>query len=101
MHYLLFYQVSPDYLQRRQEFRDAHLTLAWEAHEKGELLLGGALTDPVDTAVLLFNCESPEIIKQFVQADPYVQNGLVTSWTIREWKTVVGKEAASPIKPVI
>ena len=101
MHYLLIYQVSSDYLQRREEFRNQHLTLAWAAHEKGELILGGALTDPVDSAVLFFNCSSPEAIKRFVEADPYVQNGLVVEWSIREWMTVVGDDAASPVRPSI
>ena len=54
MHYLLIYDVSDDYLERRAAFRAEHLALAWAAHERGELLLGGALADPVDGAVLLF-----------------------------------------------
>ena len=38
------YDLAPDYMERRGQFRDAHLTMAWAAHGKGELLLGGALT---------------------------------------------------------
>ncbi|HWT66472.1 MAG TPA: YciI-like protein, partial [Terracidiphilus sp.] len=77
MHYLLIYEASEDYLGRRGEFRGAHLKLAWEAVERGELLLAGALADPVDGAVLLFKGESPEVAEKFVRADPYVANGLV------------------------
>jgi len=99
MHYLLFYEVSEDYLARRGAFREAHLRLAWAAHEKGELLLGGALADPVDTAVLLFKGDTPEVAERFAQADPYVKNGLVTSWRVRPWNTVVGAEAAAPVRP--
>ena len=36
MHYLLFYDLSPDYLERRGEFRAEHLGLAWEAQARGE-----------------------------------------------------------------
>ena len=43
MHYLLFYEVIEDYAERRGEFREEHLTLAWQAHARGELILGGAL----------------------------------------------------------
>jgi uncharacterized protein len=100
MHYLLFYDLAPDYLQRRQEFRAHHLTLAWKAHEAGELVLAGALTDPVDEAILLFQAQSPEVVKHFVDSDPYVKNGLVKKWRIREWTTAVGKDASSPVKPV-
>lgn len=91
MHYLLFYELVPDYLQRRAEFRDEHLTLAWRAHDQGELLLGGALGDPVDGAILLFKGESPRVAEQFAKNDPYVLNGLVTSWRVRAWTTVAGQ----------
>lgn len=50
------------------------------AHERCELVLGGALADPVDGAALLFRGSSPEVAEEFAQADPYVRNGLVTTW---------------------
>lgn len=99
MHYLLFYQVAPDYLERRALYRDEHLALAWQFHDRGELVLGGALMDPVDSAVILFKGDSPEVAERFVQADPYVKNGLVLSWQVRPWMTVVGTEAAAQVIP--
>ena len=99
MHYFLFYDVSPDYLARRKEFRDEHLALAWQFAARGELLLGGALSDPVDAAVLLFRGDSPEVVERFVRDDPYVAHGLVLSWRIRGWTTVVGDLAESPVRP--
>ena len=57
---------------------------------RGELVLGGALADPVDGAVILFKDDSPAAAEAFVAADPYVQNGLVTRWRVRPWTTVVG-----------
>jgi hypothetical protein len=99
MHYLLFYDVSPEYLARRAEFRTEHLTLAWQAQARGELVLGGALADPVDGAVLLFKGESADVVNRFVAADPYVKNGLVTRWRVRPWTTVVGEDATSPVRP--
>ena len=38
MHFVLTYQVSDDYLSRRPQYRDEHLTLAWAAQERGELI---------------------------------------------------------------
>jgi len=99
MHYLLFYNVSSDYLSRRAEFRKEHLQLAWQAHERGELILGGALADPVDCSLLLFNVASPDVIERFVAADPYMKNGLIASYRIRPWTTVVGDLAANPVRP--
>jgi len=99
VHYLLIYDLAPDYLSKRPAFRGAHLKLAWEAHERGELVLGGALTDPVDNAVLLFKGDSPAAAERFAAADPYVKNGLVKSWRVRPWTTVVGKDASTPVRP--
>jgi uncharacterized protein YciI len=97
MHYLLFYDVIDDYAERRLPFRTAHLKFARKAVERGELVLGGALADPVDGAVLLFRGSSPEVAERFAKADPYVTNGLVTRWYVREWTTVVGPEAEIPL----
>jgi len=98
MHYLLFYEVSDDYLERRGAYRAEHLALAREAAERGELVLGGALTDPVDEAIILFRGTSPAVAERFVAADPYVKNGLVKSWRVREWTTVIGPGAEAPVK---
>ncbi len=96
MHFLLFYDVVPDYLTRRRALREEHLTLAREAVARGELLLGGALADPADGAVLLFRGDSPRVAERFAEADPYVRQGLVTAWRVREWTTVVGNLAEDP-----
>lgn len=93
-HFLLFYDTAPDYLDRRPAFRADHLAHAKAAVARGELVLGGALADPPDRAVLLFRAESESVVRDFAAKDPYVLNGLVTAWTVREWTTVVGAEAA-------
>ncbi|WP_087686608.1 YciI-like protein [Pandoraea sp. PE-S2R-1] len=98
MHYLLTYELVDDYLDRRADYRDAHLALAWQAVDRGDLLLAGALEDPVDTAALLFEGESAASAEAFANADPYVRNGLVKSWCVRPWKTVVGKMASTPVR---
>ncbi|HUA24142.1 MAG TPA: YciI-like protein [Steroidobacteraceae bacterium] len=98
-HFLLFYEAAADYLARRAEFRSAHLTKAWAASQRGELLLGGALADPVDGAVLLFKAESKRVAEEFARADPYVTSGLVRRWYVREWTTVAGEEAMTPVYP--
>lgn len=99
MHYLLFYEVGEDYVTRREQFRDAHLQKAWQASERGELVLGGALADPVNGAVLLFQGDSPAVAEKFARADPYVTSGTVKRWYVREWTTVAGEAAAKPVRP--
>lgn len=98
-HYLLFYSYCGDYLERRSAFRDMHLRHAWEAQKRGLLILGGALSDPIDAGLVFFEAESAKAVEDFARADPYVLNGLVESWRIREWLTVVGVSAQSPLRP--
>ena len=97
MHYLLFYDVTADYAQRRVPLRAVHLAHARKAVARGELILGGALANPVDGAVLLFRGSSPAAAEAFAESDPYVQQGLVTKWRVREWTTVVGPGAEVPL----
>jgi uncharacterized protein YciI len=87
-HHLLAYDLAPEYLERRPAFRDAHLALAWAAADQGKLLLGGAVGDPIESALLLFT-----------EADPYVAEGLVRSWRVLPWATVIGAEASTPVRP--
>jgi len=98
-HFLLFYEGAPDYLDRRPQYRSAHLTYAWEAADRGELLIGGALADPVDGAVQLFVGDDKSVAEEFARADPYVVNGLVARWHAREWTSVVGELSANPVFP--
>jgi uncharacterized protein YciI len=62
------------------------------AYRDGSLLLAGALK-PADGALLVFRTPDAHYVEQFARRDPYVVNGLVTSWKVREWAVVVGEEA--------
>ena len=99
MHYLLFYETRADYVARRSIFRQEHLEKAWQSHQRGELILAGAFANPIDGAVLLFKGESAKIAEEFARNDPYVIHGLVQRWYVREWTTVAGDGAATPIRP--
>jgi uncharacterized protein YciI len=68
VHYLLFYDVVDNYAEKRAAFRKDHI-----AHAKAA------------------------VAESFAKADPYVANGLVTTWRVREWITVVGKDAEVPL----
>jgi uncharacterized protein YciI len=96
-HFLLTYTLAPDYLARRPEFREAHLGLAWAASACGELVLGGAV-DGGEQALLLFAGEDAGAAEAFARSDPYVANGLVLDWRVREWLTVVGEDASNPVQ---
>ncbi len=93
MHYLLIYDAVENYEEARKPFRAAHLGYAREAEARGELVLAGALANPVDGAVFLFRGVSPAAAERFAKSDPYVTNGLITAWRVRDWTTVVGEDA--------
>jgi len=99
VHYLLFYDVVDNYVERRAPLRAAHLTLARAAADRGELVLAGGLANPADGSVLLFKGDSPAAAEAFARADPYVVNGVVTKWRVREWTTVVGPLAEVALPP--
>ncbi|HAQ18553.1 MAG TPA: hypothetical protein DCR40_04875 [Prolixibacteraceae bacterium] len=92
MYYILFYKTVENYIERRAPFREEHLNLAQQAHQIGSLILGGALADPADGALLVFKGDSPKVAEDFVNRDPYVKNGLITEWHVRTWNVVVGNE---------
>jgi uncharacterized protein len=86
----LIYDLADDYLERRGPLRDEHLRLIHAAHDRGELALAGALSDPYDQAWLVWSTTDTAVIEQFTAADPYVAHGLVADWRIRTWNVVVG-----------
>jgi len=90
MYFVLFYDYVENVIERRAPHREAHLSQVQEYVERGELVLGGAFANPADGAAIVFKVEEPAKIEAFVKRDPYVLNGLVTAWRIREWTVVVG-----------
>ena len=96
MYWLLLYEVVDDYLERRAAFRADHLALASEAFDRGVLMMAGALADPADGAVLVFEGDDESSAVAFAERDPYVRNGLVTSWHVRQWTVVIGPGIPPP-----
>jgi uncharacterized protein YciI len=90
MYHMLLYDVVENFIERRAVFREAHLKLVQAAHGRGELIMAGALVDPVDGAALVFEAEDRSVAERFAQNDPYVKGGLVKAWKVRTWSVVVG-----------
>jgi uncharacterized protein YciI len=89
-YFALIYYVVDDYVSRRGAYREEHLRLARAAHQRGELLLAGAFTEPADRALLVFRAADRSVVEEFARNDPYVTSGLVTRWEIRPWAVVIG-----------
>lgn len=89
-YYLLINYLSDDYLEKRVAWRNEHLALAESFFLQGHILMAGALAEPANQSVLVFKVENPSIIESFIQADPYVREGLVLRHEIRVWNVVIG-----------
>jgi uncharacterized protein YciI len=90
-YFALTYDVVDDFANKRTPFRPAHLKEVREAHARGELIMAGALAEPAG-ALLVFRAADKAVAENFARADPYVTEGLVTSWKVRPWTVVVGQD---------
>jgi uncharacterized protein YciI len=89
-YFALFYDVVDDFVARRDPFRSEHLRLAAESHQRGEIVMAGALAEP-PAALLIFHSADKSSAESFARNDPYVVNGLVKKWSVRPWNVVVGQ----------
>ena len=89
-HFILFYKTVDDFIELRKPHRSVHLAHVQSAHQNGQLIMGGALKHPANEAILIFKVEQASVVEAFAQEDPYVINGLVKQWSVREWNVVIG-----------
>ena len=84
----LHYTYVDNMLEKRQPHRAAHLAYASKKNSQGDVIMGGALSNPVDAGIII--CRSVAAAEAFAASDPYVINGLVTEFQVREYNVVVG-----------
>ncbi|MGC4084669.1 MAG: YciI-like protein [Vicinamibacterales bacterium] len=91
MYYVLRYDaVVDDYVTKRAPYRAEHLRLLREAHQRGEVVMAGAVGENPDGAIIIFRSDSAEVPERLVKNDPYVTNGLILTWRVQPWNVVVG-----------
>ncbi|MGC4174145.1 YciI family protein [Demequina sp.] len=98
-HYLLRYQYVVDIGERRGPFRDEHLSRFWQQADAGRVVLAGAAGEAGNEGIIVWSVDDPSEIHEFVTGDPYMTAGLVTSYDVVPWNTVVGDLAANPVRP--
>ena len=87
-HYILFYDYVPNIVERRAPHRAAHLELVRRWKDQGRFVMGGALGDPPHGAAIVLRGDDPDVVEEFLAADPYVSEGLVTARRIEPWAVV-------------
>jgi uncharacterized protein YciI len=90
-YFALQYTVVDDFANKRTPFRPAHLKEVRDAHDRGEIVMAGALADPPE-ALIIFRGADQSTAENFAKNDPYVKGGVVKQWTVRQWTVVVGQD---------
>ena len=85
MKYVLFYESADDVASNAPAHFPAHKARLDEFHARGDLLLVGTFADPQkDGSMSVFRTR--EAAEEFAREDPFVLNGVVRRWELREWK---------------
>ena len=86
--HVVLYASAPDVLSRAPAHFPAHKARLDEFHARGELLLVGTFGDPQEQgSMAIFTTR--EAAEAFVADDPFVLNGVVRAWEIREWNEIL------------
>lgn len=88
MKYVIQYEAADDFMSKAPLHFAAHQALWKQFKDQGALLMIGPFTDePAGGAMGIFTTRAAA--ESFVEADPFVQQGVVAKWWIREWNEVL------------
>jgi uncharacterized protein YciI len=86
--YVLFYESADDVVSKAPAQFPAHKALLDEFHARGDLLMVGTFANPQEEGSMSI-FRTREAAEEFVKDDPFVLNGVVKSWVIRDWNEVL------------
>jgi uncharacterized protein len=89
--YVVFYESADDARARAREFMPAHRAWYQEFVRRGDLIMVGPFMDAAGALSVLTTRAAAE---EFAAGDPFVRNGLVRNWYVREWAEVLVPEDA-------
>ncbi len=84
---VMFYEVALDGLAKARLHYDAHRARLNDFHARGSLLMAGPFANPAEGAMGVFT--SRQAAEEFIQGDPFVINGVVAKWSLRDWNEVL------------
>jgi uncharacterized protein len=81
---VVFYESAPDVATRAPAHMAEHRARWAEFSRRGELLMIGPFANPQEEGSMgIFTTR--EAAEEFVRGDPFVLNGVVRNWYIRDW----------------
>ncbi len=93
--FVVLYESAPNVATNAPPHMAAHVARWKQFQERGELLMIGTFSNPQDEGSMgIFTTR--EAAEAFVKDDPFVLNGVVQAYTIREWREVLWPDNALP-----
>jgi uncharacterized protein YciI len=93
MKYVLFYESASDVRAKAPLYFAEHSARWGEFHKRGALLMVGPFANPEEGAMGIFTTR--EAAHEFAGGDPFVLNGVVSKWYVREWNEALDGSTAS------
>ncbi len=85
--YVLLYESASDVATKAPNHFAAHRARWQEFQDDGALLLIGAFTDRTGSMAVFSTREAAE---KLASTDPFVLNGVVSTWRVHEWNEAIG-----------
>ncbi len=81
-----FYDSLEDAVSKAPEVIAAHRARSQEWHARDTLLMAGAFhNNPEEKLRTMAICTTREAAEEYAGGDPFVLNGMVSTWYIRQW----------------
>ncbi len=88
--YVLFYESADDVASKAPAHFPAHLARWKEFQGQGTLLMIGTFANAQEEgSMAIFTTR--EAAEAFARSDPFVLNGVVRRWSVREWNEAIGR----------
>jgi len=84
-HWMLHYTYVDNVVEKRKPHLREHLQLIGEFKKAGKFVMVGVLKDLTGATVIFKNKEDAD---EFVSRDPFVKDGIVTDYVLKEWSVL-------------
>jgi uncharacterized protein len=88
MKFVLFYESADDVLTKAPPHFPAHSERLDDFHVRGDLLMVGTFGNPQEEGSMSI-FRTREAAEEFAAGDPFVLNGVVRRWHVREWDEIL------------
>jgi len=92
--YVVLYESADDVVSKAPAHFQAHKARLDQFHARGDLLMVGTFGDPQNEGSMAVFA-TRESAEEFIAGDPFVLNGVVAKWHLREWNEILENERSN------